>query len=649
MKKSLSLVLVLVILVSTMSCISTVVSAGNYDTMATARNAAMGTTYSGSITSSDPADFYKITLSNSSTLNITFSGNANYVYIYLFDANGVQLGKYNPSKGASGVIYYSNDFTLVSGTYFVKFGRDSGDCSSYTCSFTSTSAGETFAESLNVNNNTMQTANTVNPNQVYTGQIAINDHCDFYKITLSSASKFTLQFNGVQSYIFIYLFDVNGNQVFRKNPSRGNSGEISYSEAYHLMKGTYYLKIQYDSGYGYGKYNFKYTTVNSGESFPETISVQNNTMPTANTIGFGRTYIGQIAYNDNCDFYKFTVTSKGQVKLSFTGYLISWIYIYLFDANGNELDRNNPRKGDNNNIVFNEVYDLDVGTYYIKISEDSGHGNYSINLSKYIETPKVTTANQTSGIKVSWNIVEGATKYEVYRRNAGSSSWNAIGTTTNAYIIDKNVANGKYYVYSVRAYDSSGSYSVYESGKTYTAKFVATPKMTGISNATNGVYVKWNSVPGAVEYRVYRRGVGSNSWTYLGTTKNLNYTDTGVKYKSGNYYRYTVRAVSGYFSGFDSNGMVIKRLENPSLKSTTSSKSGVTVKWYSVQGTTGYYVYRRTAGTNWTCIGAVGGTNNTTYLDRSARKGVTYYYTVRACYGSTLSAYNSGISCYDKY
>lgn len=645
MKKGLSIILALIMVVSTMACLTTFASA-SYDSMATARNVSFGTNYSGNISSSDKADFYKITLNKSSKINVTFSGEAQYVYVYLFDANGVQLERNNPSKSSSGIIYFSKDYDLVSGVYYVKFERDGYDCS-YTCSFGATSANETFPESLSKKDDTMQTANVISPNVSYVGQLAVNDSADFYKINLNTSSKFTLQFNGPQSYVYIYLFDVNGNQVYRNNPSRGNSGEISYSQSYHLIQGVYYLKIQRDSGNG--AYRFKYNVVNSAESFPETISDQNNTMTTADEISFGKSYIGQIAYNDNCDFYKFTLNTSGQIKLNFTGYLLSWIYIYLFDANGNQLDKNNVSKGNNNDIVFNEVYDLDPGTYYIKVAEDSGHGNYSFNLSKYVETPKAAAANQTNGIKVSWNAVSGATKYVVFRRQAGSNTWVNIGTTTNAYLLDKNVANGKYYAYSIRAYDANGSYSAYESAKNYTAKFVATPKLTGISNATDGVYVKWNAVPGAVEYRVYRRGAGSYSWTYLGSTKSLYYTDKGVKYDSGDYYRYTVRAVSSYFSGFDSNGLVIKRLENPSLRNATSSSSGITVKWSAVSGTTGYYVYRRTAGSNWTRIAAVGGTNNTTYLDRGARKGVTYTYTVRAVYGSTTSAYNSGISCYDKY
>ena len=161
--------------------------------------------------------------------------------------------------------------------------------------------------------------------------------------------------------------------------------------------------------------------------------------------------------------------------------------------------------------------------------------------------------------------------------------------------------------------------------------------------------MKWNAVPGAKEYRVYRKGLNYKTWMYLGTTKNTWFTDSPIKNANGYYYKYTVIAVNDYYSGFYEDCAFTKRLSNPVLKSAVSSKTGITVKWNSVYGSTGYYVYRKTANSGWTLVGSTKGTNNATYIDKTAKKGVTYTYTVRAYYGKTLSSYNSGISCKDKY
>ena len=238
--------------------------------------------------------------------------------------------------------------------------------------------------------------------------------------------------------------------------------------------------------------------------------------------------------------------------------------------------------------------------------------------------------------------------------------------TANYFPGDKNKnelakpKSGNYYRYTVRASydgkDSSGKdYLIYSGFDTegLFLKYVATPKLISISNATGGLQIKWTAVAGAgkdpVKYNVYRRGAGSTSWSYLGSTTGTTWTDGGVKNANGGYYRYTVRAIDGWYSAFDANGLFLKRLANPTLTGVVSSKSGITVKWGAIKGTTGYYVYRKTASSGWTRVGVVNGTNNTTYLDKTAKKGVTYTYTVRAVSGSTTSYFNSGISCKDKY
>ncbi len=288
--------------------------------------------------------------------------------------------------------------------------------------------------------------------------------------------------------------------------------------------------------------------------------------------------------------------------------------------------------------------------YTVRSVNSHGFGDFDTNgvLIRYIApVTGVKATNTVKGVQITWNSYPNA-QCMILRLAAGSSEWEYIGEAKGSgfYAVDSHVNNGKYYRYAVVAY--KGAYfSDIDMGQTALIKYVATPKLTGISNATNGIYIKWDAIAGATGYRVYRRGVNSSSWTYLGTTKNLYFTDTGVKNASGNYYRYTVRAVSyNTFSGFDTNGLYIKRLANPTLTSAKSSSSGITVKWNAVSGSQGYYVYRKTANSGWTYLGYVTGTS---YLDKSAAKGVTYTYTVRARSGNTTSYFNSGISCKDLY
>ena len=285
------------------------------------------------------------------------------------------------------------------------------------------------------------------------------------------------------------------------------------------------------------------------------------------------------------------------------------------------------------------------------------HCNYKPSV---LVTPRVSVTNEIDYARVDWDCVPDAVRYVVFRRAAGSSVWEKIyesevGETYEgqAWIddiyLDHDIQNNTYYLYSVRAYNSKGEQSAYNRSEACLFKCVETPRIYSVYNHLSGIATKWNAVPGATSYRVYRLGAGDEYWTYLGATKNLYYIDYKSKNDSGKYYKYTVKAVNGYMSAYYTGAPAIKRLANPTLTSAVSSSSGITVKWGAVKGTTGYYVYRKTANSTWVRVATVGGTNNTTFLDKTAKKGTTYTYTVKAVYGATTSGYYSGISCYDKY
>ncbi len=262
-------------------------------------------------------------------------------------------------------------------------------------------------------------------------------------------------------------------------------------------------------------------------------------------------------------------------------------------------------------------------------------------LAASIATPKVTSANAIGGVQVNWNKVNGAVKYNVYRRNAGQTSFTQIGTTANTTFLDKNAKNGQYYCYTVRAFNSTGGYSAYIKANTSTRKYVATPKLTKLVNSTDGLTLSWNSVLSGASYRVYRRGAGSSTWTYLGTVNGTTYTDS--KATNGKYWRYTVRAVSsGYYSGFDANGLYTMRLANPYSLKASHSRKGIDVTWSKINGATGYRVYRRGAGqTSWTYLGA---TTDNSFRDNNVKLNEYYRYTVRATRGNIYSYfYSSGV------
>ena len=265
-------------------------------------------------------------------------------------------------------------------------------------------------------------------------------------------------------------------------------------------------------------------------------------------------------------------------------------------------------------------------------------------------TPKLSKVQNTaSGAKVTWGKVNGADSYIVYCRtyNAKTKAWGgwarlADGVTSASYV-DKTAKSGTYYRYTVRANNEAGLSGYNTSG--IKAYFLGTPKISSTANTSNAVTVKWAKITGATGYIVYRKE-GSGGWKNLGKTTGTAFTDKTAK--AGVTYKYTVKAYYGsYVSAYNTSGTAIRRLTTPTLKSVTSAKSGVTFKWNKVTGATGYIVYRKTGNGSWQKLATV---KTNSYLDKSAKKGVMYTYTVKAYYGTSTGYYNTkGLTIKDKY
>ena len=165
------------------------------------------------------------------------------------------------------------------------------------------------------------------------------------------------------------------------------------------------------------------------------------------------------------------------------------------------------------------------------------------------------------------------------------------------------------------------------------------PTLVSAQNKSGGVLVTWKKVTGADSYEIYRK-VKGGSWAKIGTAKSSATTYTDSKAKSGTTYYYTVRAKNeAGLSSYNTNGVSIKSLATPALKTVSNTSTGVKITWGKVTGVSTYKVYRKTSKSgSWQYIGK---TTSTSYTDKTAKKGTSYYYTVQAYSGSVKSSYNA--------
>ncbi len=337
-----------------------------------------------------------------------------------------------------------------------------------------------------------------------------------------------------------------------------------------------------------------------------------------------------------------TANSGDAVKISWSavsGADAYRVYKRVTNADGTktgwmQLVRSTTAKSYTDTNVANDVkYEYIVRAYMDGVFS----ANSSASAIYHYDAPTVKIASAKGGAKITWNEIEGAETYKIYRRNNGTSAWTLIKTVTADVLsyTDAKATSGKKLDYTVRAYSSKGN-------SNYIAKtinYVATPNLTSLTNGTSGAVLKWGAVKGATSYRVYRKAAGEKSWTNLATVKTTSYTDKTAK--SGTKYTYTVKAFNGNVaSGYDTTGLTLKYLVMPKLTKISNTSTGVNVKWNATAGaSTGYKVYRKAPGeTSWKLLGTV---KTTSYTDKNVTNGKTYTYTVRAVDGSNLSAYNT--------
>lgn len=226
-------------------------------------------------------------------------------------------------------------------------------------------------------------------------------------------------------------------------------------------------------------------------------------------------------------------------------------------------------------------------------------------------------------IVLSWNAVEGAASYQVYRTTGSNTEFDKIATVNGTTFTDTTAAIGTKYYYKVRAIGTNGSYGAFSYEKA--AKFSCSAPALKITTSSGHPKIYWKKVNGAKEYKIYRCTDGV-SYKYYDKTKNTSYTNLSTTI--GTTYYYKVKAVSA--DGIESGYSVAKSIQcRPAAPSITITRSGgkPQLKWSAVSGATKYWIYRSTDGTNYKYYDS---TTKTSYKNSSTNVGTTYYYKVKA-------------------
>ncbi len=292
-----------------------------------------------------------------------------------------------------------------------------------------------------------------------------------------------------------------------------------------------------------------------------------------------------------------------------------------------------------------------AGSFVVVVTDKAGATaevtiNYGkINVDK-VGVPNIVGGNDpdTGKPRFTWQPVDGAAKYEVYRANTKNGTYSLYFTTTGTSYTNSSASAGYTYYYKVRAIGFDGKEGAFSTVKDRTCD-CARPVITSGNNATTGkVTLKWSAVTGAKSYAIYRSTSIDGTYSKMYTTTATSYTNTSSK--GGVTYYYKVYALSSRTSYADSAatlvGPCVCKCAVPTVTSGNNATTGkVTLKWAAVEGATKYEIWRATSSKG--TYSRMYTTVYTSYTNTGAYAGYTYYYKVKAICGSN-SAANSEFS-----
>lgn len=260
--------------------------------------------------------------------------------------------------------------------------------------------------------------------------------------------------------------------------------------------------------------------------------------------------------------------------------------------------------------------------------ETWGEQSNTLTLVVPLDTPQLTaSAEGYDAASLSWNAVDGATGYAIYRQD-GSGSFTEIKSTEDTSLEDTGLDTGTEYTYYVKA--KRGSVVSAESNRA-----AVTPAFTGsttltVSNNKSGYDLAWDAVNGATSYEIWRGDGENGEQSYIADTDTNSYADSSAdSYSTYNYMVKPKRTVGGSaFYADNSNVAVGEAIEKPhdpepepasdpepvivpppkddpsgtvfgllQARSAKVTKTSIKITWKNVAGANKYVIYGNKCGT----------------------------------------------------
>lgn len=220
-------------------------------------------------------------------------------------------------------------------------------------------------------NDNIDTANNINVNSNYAGNLQTENDVDYYKFSVNEKGKINFLFehekiDSTDRLWEVYLLDGINDNIVLALYSTGSQASLRSNYA-RIPSGDYYLKIK-SYYYSNKDYNFIINFENESELYE---SEWNNDFSSANNITLGSKYYGNIQTDKDIDYYCFTVSGQRDITVRFEHDIIDsedrYWDVYVINGVDDENIIEMKVKG-RESVVSATAKNIQPGTYYVRIS-----------------------------------------------------------------------------------------------------------------------------------------------------------------------------------------------------------------------------------------------------------------------------------------
>ena len=323
----------------------------------------------GRINPADDDDYFRFEVSEQSEVAAYTTGRLD-TYGALYDSSGREVA--TDDDGGAGYNFRIQQ-ELAAGTYYVRvseLGRNR------------TGAYTLHLEEVGCDDHcdTRTEATRVSVPSQTAGRIDPGNDQDFFRFEVSSTSSSRLHIRTTGSLDTRgALQRADGGAV----ASDDNAGEdANFSIRQDLAAGTYYIRVT-SAGSATGAYTLHIETEIDTGGGRQTCDDHCDTQAEATQVALPSQTAGRIDPADDDDYFRFDMSSSGEVRLRTTGNLDS--YGALYDSSGRQLATD-----DDSGVRFNFRIqrELAAGTYYVRVSEfgRNNTGAYTLHIESEIDT-----------------------------------------------------------------------------------------------------------------------------------------------------------------------------------------------------------------------------------------------------------------------